>query len=102
MEPFVNRERSFIRRLQSIEIKIFIESLNIPRSEPVILLGDFNMDYIKYPSEILTLMKYNNLELPNFKGSQIFSSDASNYLVGKDGVAEDNSCNQQYLRNLTG
>jgi len=40
-------------------------------------------------------MQLNNLELPLFKGTQIFSSDSSNYLVGKDGVAKDNNCSQQ-------
>lgn len=46
-----------IRKLQALEFRAFINSMQIPNSEPVILAADFNMDFITSRWEVVEVLE---------------------------------------------
>jgi endonuclease/exonuclease/phosphatase family metal-dependent hydrolase len=71
-------------------------------TEPLLFQGDMNTDFVLYPEEVQNLLNILNAKLPDWKSKeQIFSSDPStNFLVGKDGAAYQNSCLDSYMKQL--
>jgi hypothetical protein len=60
-----------------------------------------NTDFVLYPEEVAGMKSILRAELPELVGEQLFSSDpVSNFLVGKDGAAEQNGCLAQYKTNV--
>ena len=98
-----------IRRQQAICVKKFIDSLHIPKDEPVILVGDLNLDFYNHNTELHYLLGIMKLKLNKFNpNSTPFSSDPrSNTLVGNDDTiryATDKypkGCYEDYLNSLS-
>ena len=75
-----------IRRAQSEQCLRFIKSLNIPPTQPVIVVGDFNLDYYAQRKEVMNLEKHLQVKFISLHpDSHPFSSDPStNAIVGND------------------
>ena len=81
----------YYRQLQAEEFRDFIDDMDIPASEPVFLMGDFNEDLINFPEDTNTLIgpSYLNATMPPIIGEQLYTSDPrKNVLVGRDGGAD--------------
>eukprot|EP00656_Telonema_subtile_P040355 TRINITY_DN45410_c0_g1_i1.p1 TRINITY_DN45410_c0_g1~~TRINITY_DN45410_c0_g1_i1.p1 ORF type:complete len:467 (-),score=64.91 TRINITY_DN45410_c0_g1_i1:186-1586(-) len=80
---------------QAEQLRQFIDTQQIDRSEPVLISGDFNTDLVRYPGEVHSLLHALNATLPELVGAQRYTSDpSSNLLVGRDGAA--GTCNSAY------
>ena len=88
-----------IRYRQADQMKKFIEQRKIPPSEPVLLLGDFNTDWIHHSKAVETLIHRLGAVRPVMpKGRAGSSSDPeTNPLVGLDGAAGNGECCHGYL-----
>lgn len=64
-----------VRILQIYEIKAFLEQLNIPDDEPIILGGDFNIAKHKFPLDFSMLLDSLNLLEPTLSGPLEYSYD---------------------------
>ena len=75
------------RNMEAIDIRHFIDSFCIPSDEAVIISGDFNSDYIKYPGKTNTIFKYLDAVMPpRITHMEQYTSDPdTNTLVGRDG-----------------
>ena len=74
-------------------------------TEPLIFQGDMNTDYVLYPEEVQSMFRTLNAKLPGWviNTQQRFSSDPStNFLVGKDGAADQDGCKSAYETQLSG
>ena len=83
----------------------FLPAIGIPQNgtEVVLYQGDMNTDYVLYPEEVEEMQTILKAKLPQFIGDQLYSSDPStNYLVGKDGAAEQDGCLSEYESQLKG
>ena len=81
----------------------FLPAIGIPKngSEPILYQGDMNTDYVLYPEEVDAMQSILKAKLPQFIGDQLYSSDPStNYLVGKDGAADQDGCLNEYKSQL--
>jgi endonuclease/exonuclease/phosphatase family metal-dependent hydrolase len=98
-----------IRRLQAEQCSKVINSMNIPSDEPIIMLGDFNIDFYTRQIEIQKLSEIMNIQiLDKRKDSYEFSSDPStNKLMGNDEdmmYATDlfpKGCYAEYMNTMT-
>ena len=81
----------------------FVPTLGIPTdgTEPLLFQGDLNIDEVLFPEQVDKSLSTLNAALPDTRvGDQLFSSDpGTNFLVGKDGGAEQ--CFDTYQKNLT-
>jgi len=68
-----------IRKEQFQEFRKFINSLNIPHHEPVILAGDFNVN--KGTEEFRLMVNILDVTLPKLKGTEKYTADHSNNLL---------------------
>lgn len=86
------------RILQAQQMKAFIDALQIPKHEPLLFAGDFNVDNQTYPEEVANLVRLLDAKMPIRVGKQRYTSDPhTNLLVGRDGAANSNRCSQQYV-----
>lgn len=76
------------RLLQAQELNKFVSNLRIPRDEPIIVAGDFNVDQhsnMKELSQVLQIMNLNSLPLNTTISDNIFTvNPQTNKLVGND------------------
>ncbi len=103
LQAWSNEKGAAARAKQLQQLKDFENQLGIPTdgSEPVIYQGDMNTDQINYPNEVQNMLNVLNAKFPEKIGEQKYSSDPStNFLVGKDGAADDNKCLLTYQQNL--
>ena len=90
MQAWYTPEDKAVRVKQAAQLRAFIDTQEIPATEPVLIAGDFNTDYVKYPGEVDRLRSALNASIPTLVGDRPFSSDPSaNLLVGRDGAAGD-------------
>ena len=75
-----------IRRMQFLLFTQFIEAQAVPTSEPLVILGDFNMDIYSQQKQLSSILNVLNAEmLPRHAESHPFTSDPStNELMGID------------------
>lgn len=87
-----------IRVLQLKQILDFSNKLN--KNEPLLLLGDFNINYKS--KEYYNMIKILNTSLlsKNVNSSKYSSDPKTNILVGKDGEAETHKCYDKYIDNM--
>ncbi|CAM3736699.1 sphingomyelin phosphodiesterase [Vibrio aquimaris] len=64
-----------IRTLQVGEIFAFIDQLDLPNNEPVIIGGDFNIAKHKFPLDFEQMQRVLDLEEPTLEGSLEYSFD---------------------------
>lgn len=70
-------------------IKTFIDSLNIPASEPVVIGGDLNVDKIAFGSEYQAMLQMLNATHPGQIGESLYSIDpTTNKLTDQNGSQE--------------
>ena len=86
MQAWSSVKEQFVRHGQIKQIQKFIKSVSIPKSEPVFLAGDLNMDLFHERSHLNHLMYSLGLEIPAIsEDSAIFTFDAeNNQMVGND------------------
>ncbi|DAZ99299.1 TPA: hypothetical protein N0F65_005467 [Lagenidium giganteum] len=85
------------RILQAQQMRAFVDSFQIPKHEPVIFAGDFNVDNHTFPGEVANLVRLLGANTPTRVGDQVYTSDPrSNVLVGRDGAASSNKCLEKY------
>ena len=97
MQAWYTADDKADRTKQAQQLKAFIDSQQIPAGEPVLISGDFNTDWVRYPGELATLIGTLNATVPTLTGDSTFSSDPStNLLVGRDGAADD--CSDAYTK----
>ena len=97
-----------VRRGQMAEVSKFVTKMNIPKSEPVIMMGDFNVDMYSQQKQIRALLDLIGFEmLPRHKDTHPFSSDPmTNQLMGIDDTSAYSSdafpggCSDEYMRKL--
>ena len=95
-----------VRRVQFIQFKRFIDDMNVPSCEPLIVMGDFNMDMYSQQKQVQRIMKCLNVDiLPRHAESHPFTSDPStNVLMGIDDASSysspsfPNGCGESYLK----
>jgi exonuclease III len=89
-------ESQVIRINQTKKIKNFMDSIEIPTNEPVILAGDLNIDRYKDSEQFRYFLNLLNLDMPEIsKNSERFTIDPTkNQLVGAD--APDMYSNEQW------
>jgi len=88
MQAWYSKKDKAARVKQAQQFRSFIDSQEIPVSEPVIIAGDFNSDLVRYPGEVKALLATLDATMPTLRGSVKFTSDPiSNLLVGRDGAA---------------
>lgn len=100
---------SKIRISQACQCRQFIDSLNIPFHEPVIIMGDFNIDFYTRNHNIVDICKTMSIEiLEKCDNSFEFSSDPNtNKLVGNDDASMykttsyPNGCYEQYMNTMS-
>ena len=101
MQAWSTEEGRTVRKGQAEEIRnVYVPALGIPTdgTEPLIFQGDFNMDLVGYPSQIEEVRTALKAVVPTLVGDQLFSSDPTNYLVGKDGAADQDGCLTEYKK----
>ena len=87
-----------IRYRQADQMHRFVGSRAIPKSEPVLLLGDFNTDWIHHTEAVETLRKRLGVRMSSMPERAASSDPKTNPLVGLDGAAGDGECCKSYLR----
>jgi endonuclease/exonuclease/phosphatase family metal-dependent hydrolase len=88
LQAWSNPTSRDIRAAQMQQIKIFIDSLQIPANEPVFLCGDFNLDFYEHHRAWDSLLACTNMQ-PLLPDHITFSVDPStNTLVGADDSGE--------------
>lgn len=105
LQAWSNQQGAAARAKQLQQLKDFENQLGLPTdgTEPVIYQGDMNTDQINYPQEVENMLNILQAKFPEKIGEQKYSSDPStNFLVGKDGAADDNKCLFNYQQNLNG
>jgi hypothetical protein len=85
------------RDCQANAMSAFISSLEIRSNEPVIMLGTFGVDFLNniqlFSSEINTVLKILEVEMPLLGGPMFSTYDSSRHeLAGRSGVAELFGC----------
>jgi endonuclease/exonuclease/phosphatase family metal-dependent hydrolase len=98
-----------IRRQQTMQCVDFINSLNIPKDEPLLFLGDLNIDFYTGQKEITELLSVLDMEMTErIEESHPFSSDpANNQMMGNDETSMystklyPNGCYQEYIATLS-
>lgn len=105
-------EHEEARTKQSAELYKYIQGMNIPKTEPVIVAGDLNIDNVKTPSVFDAFIQRTRLSpfCPNgapqlvcmkrIGGVQYTSDPTENPLVGRDGGASDGGCLMTYKEAL--
>ena len=82
---------------QSVEMRNFMNRQHIPANQPVIVVGDLNIDLINSRAEANKVLNQLNVTMPAFADANRNSSEPrTNQLVGADGSAD--KCNANYLR----
>jgi endonuclease/exonuclease/phosphatase family metal-dependent hydrolase len=97
-----------VRRCQIHQVYQFIQSLRLPPNEPLVILGDLNVDRYTQGEQLDALLAYVNCEiLPLHTESHPFSSDpATNSLVGIDedtayrSAAYPRGCYWAYMKDM--
>lgn len=97
-------EAHALRHEQMLHLKTFVDGLNIPESEPVLLAGDFNIDLYTHRTQLQQVFQHVKAAVPNLvSGTARFSSDPEvNKLVGSDDIQDYHSgayphgCIQEY------
>lgn len=97
-------EAHSVRREQMTHLKTFVDGLNIPASEPVLLAGDLNIDLYTHRTQLEQVFQRVKAAIPNLvPGTARFSSDPEvNKLVGSDDIQDYHSaayphgCIQEY------
>ena len=95
-----------VRRNQFLQMKRFMSDMNIPESEPLVILGDFNIDMFSEQKQLQRMVKCLDAELlPKHPDSHPFTSDPStNTLMGVDDATSYSSpsfpigCEDEYLK----
>ncbi|KAF0682893.1 Aste57867_25028 [Aphanomyces stellatus] len=98
MQAWSTKEGCADRIKQAQQFHTFAEALAIPHSEPLVFAGDFNVDNHSFVGEVDHLIELLHATSPRRVGDQLFTSDPrTNVLVGRDGAAHSNQCNQEYI-----
>lgn len=101
LHAFDEQEDLEVRKLQLQELKEFYLNQKIPSDEPVIYIGDFNIDLAdQSSSETKVLTEKLEVSIPTYqpKPDEPLSFDGSlNQLVGMDGSAEIDGCKTEYF-----
>lgn len=64
-----------VRILQLGEIFVFMQSLNLPDDEPIIIGGDFNINKHKFPLDYMQMLRILGVSDPELIGELIYSYD---------------------------
>jgi exonuclease III len=88
MQAWSNAKSKKIRFEQCKQIYHFIESQHIPADEPVILCGDFNVDFYEHFQTIREMMQVVTCTLCLPETPQFSFDPTMNQLVGTDDAAE--------------
>jgi len=97
MQAWYTSDDKADRAKQAQQFKAFVDAQHLPPSEPALLCGDFNTDWVRYPGEVAQLVSLLNATIPTLTGDVRFTSDpATNLLVGRDGAADD--CQDGYTQ----
>ncbi len=86
-----------IRYRQADQMRRFVESRKIAESEPVLLLGDFNTDWIHHAKAVETLRGRLGAVPSVMPEGAASSNPEANPLVGLDGAAGNGECCGSYL-----
>lgn len=103
-QAWSNKRSDEIRSLQFEQMATFISQLKIPSTEPVVLCGDFNIDFYEHMNTIQTLMTTINMQLHLPETPQFSFDPTVNLLVGTDDASEYathsavHGCYDEYLR----
>ena len=108
VQAWESPESRVVRRGQIAQVAKFIKDQNIPANEPVVLMGDFNVDLYSEQCQLRALFKLLDCEpLDRHPESHPFSSDpGTNQLMGiDDGLAYSSDaypggCYEQYLKTM--
>jgi endonuclease/exonuclease/phosphatase family metal-dependent hydrolase len=91
-------EPASVRIAQLQQMARFRDSLEIPADEPVVLAGDFNVDAIADPDEVVAMLRTLGAELPTrMHLGEATSDPRTNALVGQSGDADEGGCRTQYM-----
>jgi endonuclease/exonuclease/phosphatase family metal-dependent hydrolase len=100
MQAWYTPNAEAARKAQAVALNHFIEEMNIPKTDPVIIAGDLNADRVHFPDEYQTIIDVLEASCPKLIGEQRFTSDpSSNLLVGRDGASD--GCNSSYENSWT-
>ncbi|XP_014667124.1 PREDICTED: sphingomyelinase C-like [Priapulus caudatus] len=76
-----SREQIDVRRREMTEFRAFIDSRMIPADEPTILAGDFNMDSLQRPADVLELLAILDVAAPPVVGEPTPTWDPENPFI---------------------
>jgi endonuclease/exonuclease/phosphatase family metal-dependent hydrolase len=88
LQAWANESTNRIRVSQSRAIKTLIDSMRIPTSEPVVLVGDFNVDVYENHSQMMKIGSILNMHVVMPSMAEFSFDPASNTLVGNDDDSE--------------
>lgn len=85
-----------IRLKQAAQMQEFASKQNIPKDEPVLFAGDFNVDHLSHPSRVAQIAAALGAAVPGIPNGEATSSPKRNQLVGQDGAAAAHQCCGSY------
>ena len=108
LQSWPDQKAVLTRTNQVARVSRYIKDLNIPKHEPVIFGGDFNIDLYRERQHLEYLLSITNFELPDIhKDSLTFTNDPyNNNLVGIDEISKysntdyPNGCEKEYMKTL--
>lgn len=109
MQAWTNMKDQLVKENQIIHLNEYMNSFDIPTNEPVLVVGDFNIDMYVAKDHLIHLMKRLNIDYPDIHPeSHMFTIDAEkNILVGSDDISmyksEDfpKGCKEEYYEHLS-
>ena len=71
MQAWDEAEAQQDRLHQAAQMRDFVKTQGVPEGEPVIYAGDFNTDFVLYPTEVATLVNTLDAHLPKVREEMI-------------------------------
>jgi hypothetical protein len=103
-QAWTNEKANNVRATQFEQMNTFIQQLNILPSEPLILCGDYNIDFYEHSTIIDNMMNRVHMQLHLPPQPQFSFDPTVNKLVGTDDASEyttrafTNGCYDEYLQ----
>ena len=69
MQAWYSKADQADRAKQASQLKAFVDAQMISKTEPVLLGGDFNTDWVRYPGEVASLIKLLDASIPKLGGN---------------------------------